>query len=293
MVPLYHSSVRSSMFRPMSSYENYTVTSVHYDETREPIGVEIILGCLASGGRPLAEQILVDAGCGTGSYTQALVSHVARVEAVDMNEGMLGVAGEKLEDEATAGRVRFHRATIDDLPIDDASVDAVMINQVLHHLPDDVAADWPLTRKVIAEFARVLRSGGILMINFCTHAQLRRGWWFFSLIEPIAERMITRHVPLADLERIMSDSGFELRGRFVPADAVIQGERYFDARGPLDPIWRAGDSVWALLSEEELERVLQRIRDLDARGELDAFMAERDAERPNVGQITFVCAKRR
>ena len=149
----------------MSSYENYTATSAHYDATRGPIGVEVILGCLARSGRPLSEQVLVDAGCGTGNYSVALLEHVARIEAVDMNEGMLGVARGKLGDAEEAGRIRFHHAAIDSLPLETESVDAVMINQVLHHLPDDAAGGWPLTRKVIGEFARVLRPGGVLSVN--------------------------------------------------------------------------------------------------------------------------------
>lgn len=277
----------------MSSYENYTATSAHYDETREPVGVEIILGCLTRAERPLAEQTLVDAGCGTGSYTYALAGHVARIEAVDMNEGMLGVARAKLAHEAAAGRVRFHRAAIDALPLEDASVDAVMINQVLHHLPDDAGAGWPLTRKVIAEFARVIRTGGALVVNICSHAQLRRGWWIYALMESVAERMVERHVPLELLESMLAENGFDARGRFVPTDAVVQGRHYFNARGPLDPTWRAGDSVWAMLSPEELADVEARVREMDARGELEAFFAEHDAERPHIGQITFLCAARR
>ncbi len=277
----------------MSSYENYTATSAHYDATREPIGIEIILGCLARGGRPLAQQILVDAGCGTGSYSLALVGHVARIEAVDMNDGMLGVAKTKLADARALGRIRFHHAAIDALPLDDASVDGVMINQVLHHLPDDATEAWPLTRKVIGEFARVLRPGGALVVNFCSHEQLRRGWWFFPLIEPIVERMIARHVPLVELESFVADSGFDLCGRFVPSDAALQGGSYFDPRGPLDAGWRAGDSVWAMLSPEELERVEERVRGMDARGELEDFVADNDAERVHVGQATFLCATRR
>jgi len=277
----------------MSSYENYTVTSSHYDATREPIGVEIILGCLARGGRPLAEQVLVDAGCGTGSYALALVGHVARVEAVDMNEGMLGVARSKLGEAEAAGRVRFHRAAIDGLPLDDTSVDAVMINQVLHHLPDDAAAGWPLTRRVIGEFARVLRPGDVLVVNICSHVQMRRGWWFFPLIEPVAERMIERHMPLVELESLIAGCGFDLCGRFVPSDAVLQGNSYFDPRGPLDAGWRAGDSIWAMLEPAELDRVEERVRAMDARGELADFVADNDAERVQVGQATFLCAARR
>ena len=277
----------------MSTYENYSSTSTHYDSTRVPIGVEIILGFMARGGRALGEQTLVDAGCGTGSYTQALLGHVASVEAIDMNEGMLGVASSKLEQDVAAGRVRFQRAAIDDLPLEDASVDAVMINQVLHHLPDDAADAWPLTRKVIGEFARVLVPGGVLVVNSCSHEQLRRGWWFFSLVETVVGRMIDRHLPLAELEGMISECGFDLAGRFVPSDAVIQGRSYFDPRGPLDASWRAGDSVWAMLSADELERVTQRVRDMDASGELEAYVADHDAERAHVGQVTFLCATRR
>jgi SAM-dependent methyltransferase len=274
----------------MSSYEDYTTTSAHYDATRGPIGVEIILGCLAGGRGALSEQVLVDAGCGTGNYSLALLEHVARIEAIDMNEAMLDVARTKLAQAEAAERIRFQRAAIDTLPIESISADGVMINQVLHHLPDDSAHGWPLTRKVIAEFARVLRPGGVLVINSCSHEQLRRGWWFYSLIEAQAERMIERHIPLLELESILSSCGFDLAGRFVPSDAVIQGRSYFDPRGPLDKKWRAGDSVWAMLSPEELHQVEERVRAMDARGELENFVADQDAQHEHVGQTTFLSA---
>lgn len=277
----------------MSSYEDYTAASVHYDATRGPIGVEVILGCLARSDRPLEAGVLVDAGCGTGNYSAALLPYVGRIEAVDMNQGMLGVAREKLASEESAGRIRFHRAGIDALPLEAGGADAVMVNQVLHHLPDDAEGGWPLTRGVIEELARVLRPGGALVVNICSHAQLRRGWWVYALIGPAAERMIARHVPIDDLERLIAESGFEAARRFVPTDAVIQGRAYFDPRGPLDPEWRAGDSIWAMLSAEELEEVEARVREMDARGELESFVAEHDAERLELGQTTFLCATRR
>jgi SAM-dependent methyltransferase len=277
----------------MSSYEDYTATSAHYDTTREPFGVEIILGCLARGPRSLSEQTLIDAGCGTGNYSQALLDHVRHIEAVDMNDGMLAVARAKLEQAEAAGRIGFHRAAIDGLPFDSISADGVMVNQVLHHLPDDPSKGWPLTRKVIGEFARVLRPGGVLVVNFCSHEQLRRGWWFYPLIERAVGCVIERHPLLPDLESMMVASGFDLCGRFVPIDAVMQGHSYYDPHGPLDAAWRAGDSVWAMLSPEELEEVEKRVRDMDARGELGNFVADHDAERLNVGQTTFLCARRR
>ena len=76
----------------IGAYENYTAVSVDYNCSRVSIGVEIILGCLASGGRSLPSQPLLDAGCGTGSYAAVLRRYAAAIDAVDLNPSMLAVA---------------------------------------------------------------------------------------------------------------------------------------------------------------------------------------------------------
>jgi len=133
----------------MSTYENYHETSQVYDKTRSAGGIDIILRAMEEGTHPLNEQVLVDAGCGTGLYSAALVNEVKRIEAVDLNEGMLRMAQVKLKDEENKGRIHFHLSSISSLPLPDESVDAVMVNQVLHHLPDDEKKDWPNIRKFL------------------------------------------------------------------------------------------------------------------------------------------------
>ena len=86
---------------------------------------------------------------------------------------------------------------------------------------------------------------------------------------------------------LLAEAGLTPAGRFVPSDALIQGDAYFDGRGPLDPAWRRGDSLWSMVSEAELERALDRVRALDDAGTLDAFVAEHDRVRPSIGQIGF------
>jgi SAM-dependent methyltransferase len=275
----------------MSSYENYTHKSRNYDKTREPVGTEISVGCFAHAPVPLDQTVVLDAGCGTGSYSDALLGYVGRVEAVDMNPGMLEVAARKL---AWAGdRVSFHSSRIDELPFEDATLDGVMINQVLHHLPDEAAKDFPAHRRVFAEFARVLKPGGVLVVNTCSQEQLRHGYWHYSLIPEAADALRARYVPLDELAEILVASGFAYRGRFAPVDAPIQGESYFDPRGPLSKEWRNGDSVWSLVSEGRLERTISRIQDLDERGELEPYMSRNDALRPHVGQAMILFASRR
>ena len=276
----------------VSSYEKYDETSRHYDMTRVAVGGEIILGCLARLGMPLAEIAVLDAGCGTGAYSQAVVGLVGRVEALDMSRGMLAAAEAELAAELEQGRIAFHRGAIDDLPFEDASLDAVMINQVLHHLDDSHDAGFPAHRRVFAEFARVLRPGGGLVFNVCTHEQLNDAYWYYHLIPEAAAAMRRRYVPIEHLRDMIGDAGFDWRASFAPVDAVCQGQTYFDGRGPLEKAWRDGDSVWALAGADELGRALERVRALDAAGTLDAFVAEHDARRAAIGQITFAFATR-
>jgi ubiquinone/menaquinone biosynthesis C-methylase UbiE len=276
----------------VSTYEDYTSTSAHYDSTRWALGVEIVLGCVADAATPLAEVVLLDAGCGTGNYAAAVLPHVARIEAIDASEAMLEVAGDKLSAQRDDGRIGFSRASVDQLPFDDASVDAVMISQVLHHLGDSRDGGWQRHGRVIGELVRVLRPGGTLVVNTCSEAQLRDGFWYYSLIPRAAAALRRRYAPLAVLEGFMVDHGLRPIGRFVPVDGVVQGEAYFDVRGPLRTDWRSGDSTWALTDADELAAARAELIALDERGQLAEDVARRGARRPDVGQMTFLAARR-
>ena len=277
----------------MSTYEDYTSTSAHYDRTRWALGTEIVLGCLASGATPLADVVLLDAGCGTGNYAAAVLPHVGRIEALDASDAMLAVADGKLAAEREAGRITFSQGSVDALPFADASVDAVMVNQVLHHLGDGSDDGWQRHGRVVAQLARVLRSGGTLVVSTCSRGQLQDGFWYYSLIPHAVDALRRRYAPLAVVEGFIIDRGLELLGRFVPVDGVGQGDAYFDVRGPLREEWRSGDSTWALVDDDELAAAQAQLTALDERGELAEDVARRDARRPDVGQITFVAARRR
>ncbi len=275
----------------MSSYENYTHKSGNYDRTREPVGTEVIIGCLAHAPVPLDRTVILDAGCGTGSYSEALLGYVGRIEAVDLNPGMLEVAARKLA--WAEGRISFHSTRIDELPFEDATLDGVMINQVLHHLPDDASQGFPAHRLAFKEFARVLKPGGILTVSTCSQEQLRHGYWHYHLIPEAADALRNRYVPIDELLEILDDCGLAHRGTFAPINATVQGESYFDPHGPLSKEWRDGDSVWSLVAEDRLKHTLSRIRKLDEKGELEAYVTRNDAPRTHIGQVTVVFASRR
>jgi ubiquinone/menaquinone biosynthesis C-methylase UbiE len=103
-----------------------------------------------------AAKRVLDAACGEG-YGSALLGAVAEsVVGVDIDVSAIAHAGERYGE---GDRVRFIAGSCAALPLPDASVDAVVSFETIEHLD---AADQP---KMLAEFARVLKPEGLLIIS--------------------------------------------------------------------------------------------------------------------------------
>ncbi len=273
----------------MSNYEDYTSTSKSYDETRETVGEDTILDWFAKGKTPLNEMVVLDAGSGTGTYSAWVLNHVHKVEAVELNLGMIERAREKLSQAEVEGRIEFHHASLDAIPLENGSIDAIMVNQVLHHFPQDSEQSFSKLKEVVKEFHRVLKPGGVLVIHTCSQQQLKHGYWYASLIQNAFDRISDRYIPIEHLSCILDNSGFTVHGQHTEA-LGYQGESLFGPKGPLDASWRDGDSVWSLTTPEELEAALSKVRALTASGDMQDYIKSHDQQRPSVGQIIFLHA---
>jgi ArsR family transcriptional regulator len=96
---------------------------------------------------------VADLGCGTGQTTAALAPYVKQIVAVDESSAMLAAARRRLGEH---GNVELRSGRLEDLPMDDASIDVAVLSLVLHFVVDPMA--------VMAEAARVLRPGGRLLV---------------------------------------------------------------------------------------------------------------------------------
>lgn len=126
----------------------------HWDELRnELFGSRFTAVALLGLIRP--DAVIADIGCGTGNASELLAPLVRRVIAIDASEPMLAAARMRL---GAAGRdnVEFLAATVEELPLENASVDAAVCILVLHHVADPAAA--------CRELRRVLKPGGTALI---------------------------------------------------------------------------------------------------------------------------------
>lgn len=121
---------------------------------------------------PPERPVVLDAGCGQGRTLGPLWNHFkpARLIGVDLDaEGLMradavaarqGLSAEFLENDCAS------------LPLADASVDIVFCHQTLHHLVRQ--------EETLAEFRRVLKPGGVLLLAESTRAYIHS--WVIRLL---------------------------------------------------------------------------------------------------------------
>lgn len=149
-------------------------------------------------------QRVADIGIGDGDMTLLLASFARTLAAIDPSEAVLS----RVERKASAAGiddVTFLAGEIEDLPLEDGSVDLVMVSQVLHLVKSPGRA--------IAECARVLDVGGrLIVLDLKSHDE---SW--------VTEKLVHRHLGFSErqLKRWFSRAGLD----GVEATAVARDRR--------------------------------------------------------------------
>jgi ubiquinone/menaquinone biosynthesis C-methylase UbiE len=137
------------------SQERYTQYAQGYVTSRSHAkGPE--LARLIKIAQPQPDWVMLDVATGGGHTALAFARHVARVIATDITPKML----EKAEAYVTgqgATNVAFEPADAQDLPFKDETFDLVTCRIAPHHFPD--------CARFVQESARVLKSGGLLLVQ--------------------------------------------------------------------------------------------------------------------------------
>ncbi|MEP6999920.1 MAG: metalloregulator ArsR/SmtB family transcription factor [bacterium] len=197
--------------RRTTSQSFFSTRAGHWDKVRADLyGASADLTPLAALLDP--SWVVGDLGCGTGQTTSALAPFVGQVVAVDESSAMLGAARKRLSGH---DNVDLRGGRLEDVPIDDASLDAAVLSLVLHFVIDP-----PL---VLAEAARVLKpSGRLLIVDMLPHEREEYRGTMGHLWLGFAEEQLSAWLNDAGLHQV--------RIVPLPPDPQAKGPSLFTAR---------------------------------------------------------------
>jgi SAM-dependent methyltransferase len=131
-----------------------------------------LLGALETFAPPsLKGKRVLDVGCGPGFWARLLIPLGADYTGIDVSPRSVELARRSLELYGLRGTVQIGNAEA--LPFDDASMDAVVSEGVIHHTPD--------TQACIDEIYRVLRPGGRAAVSVYYRSPVLRSRMLFAL----------------------------------------------------------------------------------------------------------------
>ena len=144
---------------------------------------------------------MLDVGCGTGSLLSvaAGIEGAERLIGLDYAEEMVHRAHEKFAGSPHAARLLAMHGDAEHLPLANACVDVVTCCNSFHHYPHQPAA--------IAEFHRVLRPGGMLILIDGFRDNVI-GWVIFDVGVALAEGRV-HHAPWSKVRGMIEAARFQ------------------------------------------------------------------------------------
>ncbi|XP_060558132.1 uncharacterized protein LOC132718450 [Ruditapes philippinarum] len=176
------------------------------------------------------------------------------------------------------------------MPFDDATFDAILFSQVLHHLDtnDDINESQRFEQlgHAIAEAGRVLCQNGTMFIMASTPDDIMNSWYNHLNME-ISRKYVKKFASIHQFLDLFTLTGFTCIQKMKLLGSVLVD--YDNAEGPLNKAWRDSDSYWAIANEKEIKDVEQKINALKKDGKVKDFVEKHDRVHTNGIATLFVC----
>jgi ubiquinone/menaquinone biosynthesis C-methylase UbiE len=216
-----------------------------YDRGRDhgPELLQLWMDVVASSVGKQRLGTILDLGCGTGRFSEALAAHFdAEVAGIDPSNKMLEHAQRKQRDR----RVRYQLGRGEAIPLPNNAVDLVFMSMTFHHFDD------PL--RVAQECYRVLREGGTALLRTGTRERIPDYPYvpFFPKSVPIMKNLLPT---IAMVRVVFAAAGFSTVSDDVVMQQIAPNYEVYAAK-----LAAGADSVLARLSPHGFQAGVDAVR---------------------------------
>ncbi len=173
-----------------ASSDAYAVSDVHAKGES--------LGLLVEMVQPQATWLALDVATGAGHTALAFAPHVSRVIATDLTAEMLAKTAQ-LAAQRGLTNLETRPADAENLPFDEATFDLVTCRLAFHHFPNP--------RQALAEFARVLKPGGVVGLTDNLTIPDKQAAGYYNAYEKLRDPSHHWVYPLARLQTMFEEAG--------------------------------------------------------------------------------------
>ncbi|GAK52409.1 hypothetical protein U14_03660 [Candidatus Moduliflexus flocculans] len=220
---------------------NYNDAASTYDNTRG--AHEALLEIFDAKMHFSAQTTILDFGCGTGNYLQAIqAKYHSKCFGIEPADGMREKAIQKNQGVAT-----IKKGNHLDIPFDENSFDLIYMTDVIHHIPDLSALFATLWKK--------LRADGMVAIVTESHQQIETRW-YNRYFPSLATNERQRYPDIEEIEAEAIRQGFVAEGRQIKeSEPTATISEHF-----IRMVEEKNYSMFRLLDHEEYQAGLARLK---------------------------------
>jgi ubiquinone/menaquinone biosynthesis C-methylase UbiE len=186
---------------------------------------------------------ILDLGCGTGRFSDALAVHFnVEVVGIDPSVKML----ERARAKEHMGHVQYQLGSAENISLPSTSVDVIFISMSFHHFVDRALA--------AQECRRVLRGQGVVCVRTGTREHIQ-AYPYVPFFPSSLSKLLEVLPDHRALRQPFEAAGFRLSASEVVTQTIAQSWSTY-----ADKLSAGGDSVLASLSHHEFERGLAALR---------------------------------
>ena len=151
---------------------------------------------------------VLELGCGTGSTAIKHAPYVKHIRAIDISSNMIEIAERKAADN-DINNITFETSSIEDIKVQDQSLDAVLALNVLHLLENKEEA--------IAKVYNILKPGGIFVSSTACLGDMMMIFKFIVTIGKFLGLLpLVKVFTVKELKNCLTNAGFEIDHQWQP-----------------------------------------------------------------------------